>query len=157
MARESRSVTECLCPLVRVNALNRKLMTSLLLIPQSLTLLPAASAASNLAAKKRMTNGTKREGPLFGAQYVQPRASLTRFPVGDAELARVWRCYVHYIWSVVTFACKLLSVTSTSSLQRCSRRALCLCFNQNQVANCNQSTKRHNYHLTHTQLCDVAH
>lgn len=152
MARESRSVTECLCPRVRVNALNRKLMTSLLLIPQSLTLFPAASAASNLAAKKWMTNGTKREGPLFGAQYVQPRASLTRFPVGDAEFAQVWRCCVHYIWSVVTFACKLLSVTSTSSLQRGSRRALCLCFNQNQVANCNQSTKHHNYHLRHTAL-----
>lgn len=33
VAGESQSVTKCLCPRVRVNALNRKLMTSLLLIP----------------------------------------------------------------------------------------------------------------------------
>lgn len=152
MAGESRSVTECLRPRVRVNALNRKLMTSLLLIPQSPTLFPRCRCCLQFSSQEADDEWDQEGGASVRAQYVQPRASLTRFPAEDAEFAQVWRCYIHCTWSVVTLACKLLSVTSTSSLQRCSCRPLCLGFNQSQVASRNQSTKHHNYHLRHTAL-----
>lgn len=77
VAGESQSVTKCLCPRVRVNALNWKLMTSLLLIPSIADTAPRCQSCLQFSSQEEVDEWAQRGGASVRGQNVQPRPGLT--------------------------------------------------------------------------------